>query len=91
MAPGVQKTVAGAVYDSLLEGGAVPRLAGGTLSKVATIEGGSLDVELSFETGPSVLYDAVVVPGGTEALDALLHDANGWILYVPNTDTANPY
>ncbi|WP_139311493.1 catalase [Desulfovibrio sp. DV] len=76
VAPGVEKTVVDTVYDSLLEGGAVPRLVGATLGKVATLEGGSLDVEISFETGPSVLYDAMVAPGGGEAVDALLHDAN---------------
>jgi len=76
VAPGVQKAAVDAVYDSLLEAGAVPRLVGCTLGKVATLEGGSLDVEISLETGPSVLYDAVVVPGGGEAVDALLHDAH---------------
>jgi catalase len=35
-----------------------------------------LDVEITLETGPSVLYDAVVVPDGQDAIDALSRDGH---------------
>jgi catalase len=38
---------------------------------VTTSEGAGIDVEVTLETTPSVLYDAVVVPGGKLAVKAL--------------------
>lgn len=63
-------------YSDLLAGGAVPRLVGVRLGKVATSEGKSLDIEISLEAGPSVLYDAVVIAGGEGALKDLFQDAH---------------
>ncbi|PUA20123.1 catalase [Glaciimonas sp. PCH181] len=62
VASGVDGATVQAIYASLLTDGAVPRLVGAQLGKVATSDGGSLDVEISLEAAPSALYDAVVVP-----------------------------
>jgi catalase len=64
------------IYRSLLDDGAVPRLASTQLGKLATQDGGTLDVEISLETGPSVIYDAVVIPDGADSAERLARDAH---------------
>ncbi|MDN2702627.1 catalase [Janthinobacterium sp. SUN100] len=64
------------IYASLLADGAVPRLVGSHLGKVDTSGGAPLDVEISLEAGPSVLFDAVVLPDGQGAVQQLGGDAN---------------
>ena len=76
VANGVDGAMVRAIYSSLLEEGAVPRLVGGQLGKVKTSDGGTLDVEITLEAGPSVLYDAVVVPDGEAAIGTLSRDAH---------------
>ncbi|MDB5917136.1 MAG: catalase [Massilia sp.] len=76
VAPGVDGAGVRAIYASLLADGAVPRVVGTQLGKVKTADDGSLDVEISLEAGPSVLYDAVVVPDGELAVKAMSRDAN---------------
>jgi catalase len=55
----------------LLAQGAVPRYVGIRLGRVQTSDGETLEAEATLETMPSVLFDAVVVPGGKEATAAL--------------------
>jgi catalase len=76
VAPGVDGTVVKAAYASLLADGAVPRLVGSMLGKVAADGGEALDVEISLEAGPSVLYDAMIVPDGAAAAEALARNAH---------------
>ena len=76
VAAGVDGAGVRAIYASLLADGAVPRLVGAQLGKVKTADNGALDVEISLEAGPSVLYDAVVVPDGKRAVDAISANAN---------------
>ncbi|NMM37597.1 MAG: catalase [Glaciimonas sp.] len=76
VAAGVDGAMVQSIYAALLADGAVPRLVGNQLGKLATSDGNSLDVEISLETGPSVLYDAVVVPDGAAAAKAWTLDAH---------------
>jgi catalase len=76
VAPGVDAATVRDIYATLLAAGAVPRLVGSRLGKVAGIDGDALDVEITLETSPSVLYDAVVIPGGDEAVAVLRADAH---------------
>jgi catalase len=76
VAPGVAGDLVQAMYASLVEDGAVPRVVGSKLGKVATAEGGTLDVEISLEAGPSVMYDAVILPDGEAAIEAIGRDAH---------------
>ncbi|MBG6219188.1 MULTISPECIES: catalase [unclassified Janthinobacterium] len=64
------------MYASLLADGAAPRLVGSHLGKIDTSVGAPLDVEISLETGPSVLFDAVVLADGQGAVQQLGDDAN---------------
>jgi catalase len=74
VAPGVDGGQVHDLYAGLLKAGAVPRLVGGMLGKVKANDGASLDVEISLEAGPSVLYDGMIVPDG--AADALARNAH---------------
>jgi catalase len=79
VADGVDASAAREIYGTLLHKGAQPRMVGTKLGQVAgnpAVHGGHgpIDVELTVETGPSVIYDAVVLPGGDGASAALLAD-----------------
>jgi catalase len=71
VAPGVDAAAAQALHIGLAEHGAVPRYVGARLGTVSSEEGDELDVEVTFETMPSVLFDAVVIPGGDAAVAEL--------------------
>lgn len=73
---GIDGKMVRAIYSSLLADGAVPRLVGSQLGKITTKDGSVLYIEITLEAGPSVLYDAVVVPDGEEAIKALSRDAH---------------
>jgi catalase len=76
VAPGVDGAQVQDLYAGLLKGGAVPRLVGGMLGKVQTADGAKLDVEISLEAGPSVMYDGMIVPDGAAAADVLARNAH---------------
>jgi catalase len=59
------------LHGALAQRGAVPRFAGAMLGQVQSTSGDPLDVEISLDAGPSVLYDAVVLPDGAEAVKTL--------------------
>ena len=67
-----------AVAARLLAEGAVPRLVGPFLGTVATADGQAIAVDVSVEATPSVLYDAVVLPDGADAVARL--GADGRVL-----------
>ena len=71
MADGVDGASLRKLHDALAAEGAVPRYVGPKLGTVETADGGSIDVEVSLETAPSVLFDAVVLPDGDAAVNAL--------------------
>jgi catalase len=71
VANGVDARAAVALHDTLLNEGAVPRFVGIKLGQVQGGKGDTLAVEVSLETAPSVVWDAVVVPGGEKAAGAL--------------------
>jgi len=71
VADGVDGEAARAIHATLEEQGAVPRYVAARLGTVRTEEGNTLEVEVTLETMPSVLFDAVAVPGGKVAVKAL--------------------
>ncbi|WP_256078375.1 catalase [Massilia sp. YIM B04103] len=66
-----------AIYTDLLRQGAVPRLVGRSMGRASGENGedGALDIEVTLEAAPSVLFDAVVVPDGVKAAETLSADA----------------
>ncbi len=74
VASGVDGAMLRALYAALLAEGAVPRLIGHALGKVGSIDEQALDVEITFETGPAVLYDGLLLPDGAAASGTLARD-----------------
>jgi len=58
---------AAAVHAALLVHGAVPRYVGPQLGVFSASDGPSMEAEISIEAGPSVVYDAIVLPSGAAA------------------------
>lgn len=73
---GVMAEAVEGIYAALLQEGAVPRIVGSRLGKIMTADGGKMDIEISLDAGPSVLYDAVVIAGGEESCKKLSRDAH---------------
>ena len=71
VADGIDGEAAEALHAGLIEQGAVPRYVGARLGSVKTAAGDSLEVEVTLETMPSVLFDSVALLGGEEAVAAL--------------------
>jgi catalase len=63
-----------ALADRLTNEGAVPRFVSSTLGAVQPADGDAIEVDVSLEAMPAVLYDAVVLPDGTRAVEALRAD-----------------
>jgi catalase len=61
VADGVDGVEVSEVQKHLLAQGAVPRVVGAKLGAVGTNDGSGLEIEVSMETAPSVLWDALVV------------------------------
>ncbi len=55
------------LHAALAEAGAVPRFIGARLGRVMPQKGDAIDVEITLETAPSVVWDGVVLPGGEAA------------------------
>ena len=60
-----------ALHAGLAAQGAVPRYIGSKLGTVEGEDGETIEVEVTIETMPSVLVDAIVVPGGDTAAKTL--------------------
>ena len=71
VADGIDAASATALHEALSAQGAVPRFVGIKLGKVRTTDGSTLDVEVSMETAPAVVWDAMAVPDGDAAARAL--------------------
>ena len=71
VADGVDGEVVSRIQAQLLAAGAVPRIVAPRIGMVATTQGVSLDADASFENSPGVLFDAVVLPDGEEAVKQL--------------------
>ena len=71
VADGVEGEALQKLHDDLAKQGAVPRFVGLKLGQVKCASGAAIDVEISMETSPAVVYDAVVLPDGQAAVDTL--------------------
>jgi catalase len=72
VADGVDVNVARALHEGLSQAGAVPRYIGPRLGMIAGDDASeTIEVEVTLETMPSVLFDAVAFPGGKKAVKEL--------------------
>lgn len=58
---GCDENTVNSLYENFINEGAVPRLVSSRLGKIVTAGGNVIDIEITLETGPSVLYDGVVI------------------------------
>jgi catalase len=79
VADGIEAGPITALTEELRGRGAVPELLAPTNGTVRTSAGGELTVDRALNTMASVLYDAVVVPGGAEAVATL--GADGYAMH----------
>ena len=73
VADGVDGEALTIVSDALLSAGALPRWVGSRLGAVQTTSG-EIEVDVTVEAMPSVLFDAVVIPDGASAIEQLAMD-----------------
>ena len=74
LADGIESEPITDLIEALHGAGAVTRLLGSRLGAVRSEDGEPLEIDATLENSPAVLFDAVVLPGGTEAVDALCLD-----------------
>ncbi|HIE1388977.1 TPA: catalase [Pseudomonas aeruginosa] len=74
VAPGVNAKEVKQIAQGLIAKGAVVRLVGPRIGLLATAEGEQIDADASFSNSPAPLFDAIVVPDGDEAINALRQD-----------------
>ncbi|WP_423600445.1 catalase [Roseateles sp. MS654] len=68
---GVEAEVLRTVHQAVLEAGGVPRFVGHRLGDVLPASGDPIQVELTLDTAPGPLWDAVVVPAESDELPTL--------------------
>jgi catalase len=71
VANGVDTEEASLLHAALLQRGAVPRFVGIKLGHVVGAAGDSLDVEVSMEAAPAVVWDALIIPAGENVTSVL--------------------
>jgi catalase len=72
VAPGVNGASLDALHKKLSIEGAVPRYVGLRLGTVKAADGKVIDVEVTLETAPSVVFDAMVIPDGELGVQTLI-------------------
>jgi catalase len=76
VANGMHGASVAALQSALLDAGAVPRLVGIRLGSVQTSDGAPMQADASMENSPPVLFDALVLPDGEAAIQALQADGH---------------
>ncbi|HEY2684958.1 MAG TPA: catalase [Steroidobacteraceae bacterium] len=74
IADGIEGDSVAAVMEAVTAQGAVARLLGSRLGSVSSDSGETFEVDATLENSPSVLFDALVLPDGSEAVDQLARD-----------------
>jgi catalase len=74
LADGIEADPLTELMDALNGSGAVTRLLGSRLGTVRSEDGEPMEVDATLENSPAVLFDALVLPGGREAVEALCLD-----------------
>ena len=75
-ASGMSAGPIGALVEELEAAGATVRLLGSRLGTLKGADGISFEVDATFENSPSVLFDAVVLPDGAQAAEALSREGH---------------
>ena len=73
MANGVDASAFRSLAADLTEAGAICKYVGMELGCVSTITGKKIAIDCTFSTMPSIMFDAVLIPGGDESTTALCY------------------
>ena len=84
VADGVDGASLTRLHEALTKAGAVPRFVGSRLGAYAPIKGAKIEADASMENSPPVLFDALVLPDGANAVARLAADAHT-MEFVTNT------
>jgi catalase len=76
LADGVESEPIAELIDALDKAGAVTRLLSTRLGSVSSEEGEPFEIDATLENSPAVLFDAMVLPGGAEAVETLCLDGH---------------
>ncbi|MET3493367.1 catalase [Variovorax boronicumulans] len=76
VADGVEGASIGKLVSALVQAGAVPRLVGPRLGAYKAAGGETLEADASMENSPGFLFDALVLPDGLAAVEALAADGH---------------
>jgi catalase len=76
VADGVDGESLAALQSALVAQGAVPRLVGIHVGRVETAAGEAIEADASMENSPAVLFDALVLPDGKDAVQRLAADGH---------------
>jgi catalase len=76
IADGVQGAPLADLLEALTKAGAVTRLLGSRLGTVAGADGMRFEVDATLENSPPVLFDALVLPDGIDAVEVLSKDGH---------------
>jgi len=76
VADGVDGDALATLQAALLANGAVPRIVAPRLGSVKTLQGKTIEADASMENTPPVVFDAVVLPDGKEAVAMLSRIGN---------------
>jgi catalase len=76
MATGVELGAFKVIQQALLEAGAITKVVAAHLGFVVSSSGQQVPVDHTFQAMPSVMFDAVLVPGGAASAQALLQDGD---------------
>jgi catalase len=74
LADGLESKPVTDLIEALNGAGAVTRLLGSRLGTVRSEDDEPLEIDATLENSPAVLFDALVLPGGREAVDTLCRD-----------------
>jgi catalase len=76
VADGFEGDSIAALQKALVDAGAVPRLVGVRIGTVQPASGDAVEADASLENTPGVLFDALVLPDGADALARLKRDGH---------------
>jgi len=76
VAEGVEGGSIANIVFALTEAGAVTRLLSNRLGRLASTEGAAFEVDATLENSPPVLFDALVLPDGIDAVERLSKDGH---------------
>jgi catalase len=74
VADGVDGDALRGIVERLVAAGAVPRFVGPRLGSAQSVTGDAIEIDVPMHAAPSVLFDALILPDGADAVDRLNAD-----------------